>query len=450
MKIACDACDAKYSIADDKVRGKVFKIRCKKCSNVIVVRGVADDVPPPEPTPPVAPDAIWHFVVDGDQVGPLALDAVREKLTAGQLDGESYAWCEGQADWQALSQVPELAALLAPETLPESPAVDVLASVSARDNVQRMKAERNESSVLFSLSNLSQIATRGNSPQPSSTTASSTPGQEGSGLIDIRSMASAYLGTPGVTVKQAPGSIDDLPVFATATTFSEPAVLVPLAAPASTKKMLYVVIAAASAFAAIALVLLVLVLKKSDAPAAPPPVVAEPPTPPVAKAEPPPQPSPPPVVATAEPPKPEVKPDPKPPEPKHEPKVDRPKHVDVPKQLQPAAVKEDKCDEVHCLVDSSAPCCQKKPTQAAAPDALNKQMIQQAMSAIKARVLACGTTAHGRAHVKIHVSPNGRVDEASVDQSVSAGVDACIEHVVKTASFPATKNGGGFGVPYDL
>ena len=41
MKIECDKCGAKYSIADDKVRGKTFKIRCKKCSNVIIVRDKA-------------------------------------------------------------------------------------------------------------------------------------------------------------------------------------------------------------------------------------------------------------------------------------------------------------------------------------------------------------------------------------------------------------------------
>jgi len=29
MKIVCEACQAKYSISDDKVRGKAFKIRCK-------------------------------------------------------------------------------------------------------------------------------------------------------------------------------------------------------------------------------------------------------------------------------------------------------------------------------------------------------------------------------------------------------------------------------------
>ena len=39
MKIVCGSCQAKYSIADEKVAGKVFKIRCKRCSEVIVVRG---------------------------------------------------------------------------------------------------------------------------------------------------------------------------------------------------------------------------------------------------------------------------------------------------------------------------------------------------------------------------------------------------------------------------
>ncbi len=38
MKFICDKCSAKYSISDQKVRKKVLKIRCKKCSHVIIVR----------------------------------------------------------------------------------------------------------------------------------------------------------------------------------------------------------------------------------------------------------------------------------------------------------------------------------------------------------------------------------------------------------------------------
>ena len=39
MKITCQACAAKYTIADEKVLGKIVKIRCKKCGATIVVNG---------------------------------------------------------------------------------------------------------------------------------------------------------------------------------------------------------------------------------------------------------------------------------------------------------------------------------------------------------------------------------------------------------------------------
>src|SRR5437762_11875103 len=108
MKIVCDNCATKYSIADEKVRGKVFKIRCKKCSHIIVVRGGADGNVEASREPaqaeggafpgdegqtiaasggrgtpgagvpavassaaPVSGDAVWHLVIDREQVGPL-------------------------------------------------------------------------------------------------------------------------------------------------------------------------------------------------------------------------------------------------------------------------------------------------------------------------------------------------------------------------------------------
>ena len=38
MKFHCDQCKTKYSISDDRVRGKILKIRCKSCGAVITVR----------------------------------------------------------------------------------------------------------------------------------------------------------------------------------------------------------------------------------------------------------------------------------------------------------------------------------------------------------------------------------------------------------------------------
>src|SRR3954470_15960435 len=102
MKIVCDACSAKYSIADEKVQGKVFKIRCKKCSNIIVVRGTggAEEAAAPAAAPagsfdqketrvydyggyeggeapaPGGDEGVWHIVVEQEQVGPLTVAEV--------------------------------------------------------------------------------------------------------------------------------------------------------------------------------------------------------------------------------------------------------------------------------------------------------------------------------------------------------------------------------------
>ena len=135
MKIVCDTCATKYSIADDKVRGKVFKIRCKKCSHIIVVRGqegaAAGDAPAPKfdqketkvfdysgadgeaaaaagqaPAAAASGDApVWHLVIDREQVGPMTAEEVRQRFARGEVDGETYAWREGFGDWQKLSAI---------------------------------------------------------------------------------------------------------------------------------------------------------------------------------------------------------------------------------------------------------------------------------------------------------------------------------------------------------
>ncbi|NPC86283.1 hypothetical protein HPC49_49875, partial [Pyxidicoccus fallax] len=43
MNFTCDNCQKRYSIADEKVRGKTVKVRCKNCQNVITVEGPAEE-----------------------------------------------------------------------------------------------------------------------------------------------------------------------------------------------------------------------------------------------------------------------------------------------------------------------------------------------------------------------------------------------------------------------
>ena len=56
MKFRCDQCGTRYSIADEKVRNRILKIRCKICEHVITVRdpASAQDQQTPAPLQPVA------------------------------------------------------------------------------------------------------------------------------------------------------------------------------------------------------------------------------------------------------------------------------------------------------------------------------------------------------------------------------------------------------------
>src|ERR1044071_2938639 len=173
---------------------------------------------------------------------------VQQRFAAGEIDSETYVWREGFADWLPMAQVDTFASLVASGPPAATPVAaraggaeavasmfgddvpgrtdpgDLFASASsggARHDDDgsdlfgskpsgsqpaagpRLRGERNENSVLFSLNNLAQLAS--DKPPPAAThaaaaqaapsTASGGPsGGEGSGLIDIRSMASAYLG----------------------------------------------------------------------------------------------------------------------------------------------------------------------------------------------------------------------------------------------------------------
>lgn len=125
MKIVCEACGAKYSISDDKVRGKVFKIRCKKCSHIIVVKGTGDSgtdvMTSAQSLPALSADdagtpgpeaSTWYVVVDGEQVGPLSIAEVSQRLGRGEINADTFAWRDGLADWQKISAVAELAPLV--------------------------------------------------------------------------------------------------------------------------------------------------------------------------------------------------------------------------------------------------------------------------------------------------------------------------------------------------
>jgi membrane protease subunit (stomatin/prohibitin family) len=74
--------------------------------------------PPPLPTP----DKPWFIAVGGQQVGPVPLDQLPGKVTAGELTRDTLVWQEGLAAWTAAKDVPQMAGLFAAVPPPLPPA----------------------------------------------------------------------------------------------------------------------------------------------------------------------------------------------------------------------------------------------------------------------------------------------------------------------------------------
>jgi len=113
MKVTCQSCQAKYTIADEKVRGKIAKIRCKKCGTTIIVNGtdtasgaVADY------THQGSADEQWSVLVaDGDQRTVTAAQ-ISELYASGTISLETPAWKDGMPDWLPISQIGALRSVL--------------------------------------------------------------------------------------------------------------------------------------------------------------------------------------------------------------------------------------------------------------------------------------------------------------------------------------------------
>jgi predicted Zn finger-like uncharacterized protein len=157
MKFVCDRCQTRYSIADEKVRQKILRIRCKTCGNVIVVRdeqgrgsGMAEPhphesaqpalgggpkpvpsggpqpvpssglkaapsssakaPPPPPPRPGKGADPLgghveWYMAIDGERSGPFSRVEVAKRIHAASPGQSVHVWKEGMSGWKPPDEV---------------------------------------------------------------------------------------------------------------------------------------------------------------------------------------------------------------------------------------------------------------------------------------------------------------------------------------------------------
>lgn len=189
MQFVCNKCKAKYTISADRVQGRVLKIRCRECGDILEIRGdglaagvlldggsrrkagsskdlsesyklsslkdrfkesftakgtgqlpandpldqpTSMDDFPLQPTPPrsdahdVKDAKRWYVAVRNQPVGPVSKAKVRSYLRRNEIEPKALVWREGFDDWKPLASCPELADLF--EEAKPAPAVDVAAS----------------------------------------------------------------------------------------------------------------------------------------------------------------------------------------------------------------------------------------------------------------------------------------------------------------------------------
>lgn len=177
MKFSCERCQTRYSIGDEKVKGKVLKIRCKTCGNIIVVReqiptvqGEASgfavpqqreaamaavgagassaavatqsqpsmatnpsvSVPPqrqPQQAQPAqqpqraaaSADYDWYVAIKGKQHGPAKAADIVRLFKDGKITDRTYLWHDQLPSWTRLKDLAEFAAVVAEGPAPKRP-----------------------------------------------------------------------------------------------------------------------------------------------------------------------------------------------------------------------------------------------------------------------------------------------------------------------------------------
>lgn len=187
MTFFCDKCQAEYSIADDKVGDHGVKVKCKNCEHLISVQAPQSDASAGamendtvfadedingafdqlltggdaggEPAlgsmaelgvygselvasavldandveiAPAAPavDKNWYVAVNDAQVGPVERGDLEKRWERREINAETLVWKAGMNDWLPISDVAELADLVANSPHPAATAKIVVPSVA--------------------------------------------------------------------------------------------------------------------------------------------------------------------------------------------------------------------------------------------------------------------------------------------------------------------------------
>jgi predicted Zn finger-like uncharacterized protein len=109
MKITCQSCQSKYNVADEKVQGKIVKIRCRKCGATIVVNGTGGAAAETNGTTADAGGgAQWHVNINDTDQRTMSMHELVDAYNNGVVTQETFIWTDGMDDWRPLAEVEQV------------------------------------------------------------------------------------------------------------------------------------------------------------------------------------------------------------------------------------------------------------------------------------------------------------------------------------------------------
>lgn len=136
MKIRCDSCRTRYDIPNERVAGRVLKVRCKRCSHVIEVMGPtaafdseADTMPPTltnvqaltaaggQPAVsygeatlmtaaylPLESQPLWWAAIGGKPHGPYTRGEILALVDRGDVHARTRLWRAPWTEWERICE----------------------------------------------------------------------------------------------------------------------------------------------------------------------------------------------------------------------------------------------------------------------------------------------------------------------------------------------------------
>jgi ribosomal protein S27E len=134
LNVSCPHCTHRLS-ASDELAGQ--QARCGKCGTTFVISASQPAEVHFESIDPLSAPAVavqrssgevsnpnvtagWHYVRDGQSIGPLSAIQLRQMAISGQLQPQDLVWKQGMEDWVAAGKIAGLFDRISPPPIPGS------------------------------------------------------------------------------------------------------------------------------------------------------------------------------------------------------------------------------------------------------------------------------------------------------------------------------------------